>query len=129
MANYQELAGLSARLDRVEFVPRADNPADRPHRFVYYITIHNNSLRVVTVSGRKWLVVDAQGRRLMVEGDGVVGQFPRLTPGDSFQYNSYHLIASDSTAEGAYLAKDEDGQDILIRIPQFKMEIPGQKCE
>jgi ApaG protein len=125
MATHQELPGLRVSVDRVEYVRDVQNPEDRPHRFAYYITIHNDGLRIVTITGRKWLVVNEQGHRLIIEGDGVVGQFPRLTPGDRFQYNSYHLIKSNSTAEGAYLGKDEDGQNIIVRIPPFKMAIPG----
>ena len=124
MANYQELPGLRVNIDRVEYVPDLHVHPARPHRFAYYITIQNDSLRIVTITGRKWLVTNEHGHRLIVEGDGVVGQFPRLTPGDRFQYNSYHLIDANSSAEGAYLGKDEDGQAILVRIPPFKMIIP-----
>ena len=56
---------------------------------------------------------------------GVVGQFPRLVPGDKFRYNSYHLLDSDSTAEGAYLGKNEEGQPFITRIPKFEMRIPA----
>ena len=30
----------------------ASGPPDRPHQFVYYITIHNDSPHAVTVTGR-----------------------------------------------------------------------------
>jgi uncharacterized protein affecting Mg2+/Co2+ transport len=53
-----------------------------------------------------------------------VGQFPTLVPGDTFHYHSYHLIESDSTAEGIYLGRDEQGEKIIARIPPFKMKIP-----
>jgi ApaG protein len=124
MATHQELAGLRVSVDRIEYIRDEQNTNDRLHRFAYYITIHNDSLRIVTITGRKWLVVNEQGHRLIIEGDGVVGQFPRLTPSDRFQYNSYHLIKASSTAEGAYLGKDEDGQNIIARIPLFKMAVP-----
>lgn len=101
----------------------ANTPPHRPYQFVYYITIHNDSLKVITIMGRKWIVTNALGHKLIVEGDGVVGQFPRLTPGDQFHYNSYHLLDSDSMAEGAYLGKDEGGTGVITRIPAFKMEI------
>ena len=69
-------------------------------------------------------MTNAQGHRLVIEGDGVVGQFPRLTPGDQFHYNSYHLVDSDSEAEGAYLGKDEKGKGLVVRIPSFRLDIP-----
>ena len=116
--------GLWVSVDRVEYVPGASGPPDRPHQFVYYITIHNESSQAVTITGRKWIVKNAQGHRTVIEGDGVVGQFPRLTPGDQFHYNSYHLVDSDSEAEGAYLAKDEKGNALVVRIPAFELTIP-----
>jgi len=63
--------------------------------------------------------------KLVIEGDGVVGECPRLTPGTQFHYQSYHLVESDSVAEGAYLAQAEDGERVCTRIPAFKMEVPS----
>jgi ApaG protein len=108
----------------VEYIPGAAGPPDRPYQFVYYITIHNDSPQAITVVGRKWVVTNDAGHRLVIEGDGVVGQFPRLTPGDQFHYNSYHLVDTDSEAEGAYLAKDEQGNGLVVRIPAFRLDIP-----
>ncbi|MCX6935238.1 MAG: ApaG domain [Verrucomicrobia bacterium] len=120
----QEIKGLWVSVDSVEYISGVVGPADRPHQFVYYITIHNDSLQAVTIVGRRWVVTNQQGHRLMIEGDGVVGQFPRLTPGDQFHYNSYHLVDADSEAHGAYLAKDERGQGLIVRIPSFRLDIP-----
>ena len=120
----QEGRGLWVSVDRVEYVVGASGPPDRPHQFVYFVTIHNDSPRAVTIVGRKWVVTNAQGHRLVIEGDGVVGQFPRLAPGEQFHYNSYHLVDSDSQAEGAYLGKDEQGKGLVVRIPAFRLDLP-----
>jgi ApaG protein len=120
----EELKGLWVSVDRVEYIPGAAGPPDRPYQFVYYITIHNDSPQAITVVGRKWVVTNDAGHRLVIEGDGVVGQFPRLTPGDQFHYNSYHLVDTDSEAEGAYLAKDEQGNGLVVRIPACRLDIP-----
>jgi ApaG protein len=121
----RELPGLWVSLDRVEYNPHEEGTPDRPYGFVYHITIHNDSTRVVTIKGRKWVVTNADNSKLVIEGDGVVGECPRLTPGTQFHYQSYHLIASDSVAEGAYLGQVEDGERVFTRIPLFKMEIPA----
>ena len=113
-------------LDRVEYNPHEEGTPDRPYGFVYHITIHNDSPRVVTIKGRKWVVTNADNSKLVIEGDGVgVGECPRLTPGTQFHYQSYHLIASDCVAEGAYLGQVEDGERVFTRIPPFKMEVPS----
>lgn len=124
MDQYRELPGLWVSVDRVEFVPNPSAPPQRPFQFAYYVTIHNDSVKVVTVLGRKWVVTNSKGHRMVVEADGVVGQFPRLAPGDQFHYNSYHLLDGDGLAEGAYLCRDNDGAAILARIPPFHMKVP-----
>ena len=119
-----ELAGLKVTVDWVDYSPNLDAPKDRPFPFVYHITIHNDSDVTVTIRGRKWVVTARDGGCVVVEGDGVVGKFPCLEPGESFSYTSYHVIASDSVAEGAYLATTEGGQPVLTRIPLFELKKP-----
>ncbi len=122
--NLIELEGLRVVVDRVVHMPQLDAPPDRPHPFVYFLTIHNDSSETVTIRGRKWVVTDAEGQQIVVEGDGVVGQFPCLDPGANFSYNSYHVIGSDSVAEGAFFGLTEQGERVFTRIPRFEMQAP-----
>ena len=120
-----ELGGLRAIVDRVTFMPSLDAPPERPFPFVYFITIHNDSDETVTIKGRKWVVADSQGGTIVIEGEGVVGKFPRLLPGENFSYNSYHTIGSDSVAEGAFLGVTEEGKPVVARITRFEMKVPA----
>lgn len=122
----QELPGLWVSLDRVEYNPDVEVTADKPYGFVYHITIHNDSHQTVTIKGRKWVVTSVNGDKMVLEGDGVVGETPVLAPGREFSYNSYHLIGSDSVAEGAYIGVAEDGTRVFTRIPAFKMHVPDE---
>ena len=120
-----ELPGLSVTLDRLEY--RAGGvhaPPDTPHVFVYFLTIWNRSDRRVLLLGRKWIVIDASGNRLVVEGDKIVGHTPDLAPGDHFSYNSFHLTAGDARAEGSFHGLDADGRRVHVRIPPFIMQVP-----
>jgi len=119
-----ELKELYVTIDRIIYSPQLQAPTEKPYPFIYFITIHNQSDRKVTIKGRKWVVTDETGDKLIVEGDGVVGQTPEIASGESFSYNSYHTIACDSIAEGAYIGLDEFGQRIITRIPKFKLEVP-----
>jgi ApaG protein len=123
-SDFVELPGLRVTVDRVIYAPDAQTPPDRPHCFAYFITIHNDSDVAVTIKGRKWVVRNARGEITAVEGDGVVGEFPRIEPGDSFSYNSFHLNdTTTAVAEGSYIGIDDLGRRVLTRIPRFEMKV------
>jgi ApaG protein len=119
-----ELRGLDVSVDRVIYRPDIDAPADRPYAFSYFITIRNDSDETVTIRGRKWVVTDENGQRLVVEGEGVVGKYPRLSTGEHFSYNSHHVIGANSYAEGAYLGVTDSGKPVVTRIPRFDLRLP-----
>lgn len=100
-------------------------PPDKPHAFVYFITITNGSDRTVTLLGRKWVLEHADGSRLVVEGDRIVGETPRLAPGESFSYNSYHVTGGDARAHGCFHGHDETGERVHVLLPPFDLVIPA----
>lgn len=123
--DYLEPPGLRVTVDRVVYQPQVETPADRPHCFVYFLSIHNDTELAVTIKGRKWVVTNERGEVTAVEGDGVVGQFPTINPGDKFSYNSFHLVDTrTAVAEGSYLGVDASGRTVLTRIPRFKLVVP-----
>jgi ApaG protein len=121
---FQELEGLSVKVDDVIYMPNLEAPKDRPHPFVYFISIINQSSKEVQILGRKWVLRQANGEYIVVGGDGVVSQEPTIRPGDDFTYNSYHVIGDHSQATGAFFGRDEDGQPVRVRIPDFELKIP-----
>jgi ApaG protein len=120
----KELEGLAVSVDEVLYMPDLDAPQERPHPFVYFITIANNSPLPVTIHGRKWVVWEENADTMVIEGDGVNGQRPRLAPGEEFSYNSKHFVASSSDAEGAFFVETDDGRHFFTRIPRFLMRLP-----
>ena len=123
-AKAQELPGFTATVDEVIYMDSLETPPDRPYAFVYFITIANRSKVPLTVRGRKWVIESKNREKLVVEGDGVVGQTPYLRPGEEFSYNSYHVIAADSSATGSFLALTDEGEAVVTRIPRFDMQVP-----
>jgi ApaG protein len=122
---FLEPAALRVTVDKVAYHPEAETPADRPHCFVYFITIHNDTDLAVTIRARKWVVTNERGEVMALEGEGVVGQTPVIEPGEAFEYNSYHLLDTTSaTAEGSYLGLDTLGRRVITRIPKFEMRVP-----
>lgn len=120
-----ELAGLRVTIDKLVYRRLPASSGERPHSFIYFLSIHNDSDVAVTIRGRKWVVTHSDGQVLVVEGYGVVGQMPLIPPGGKFSYNSQHLISTPSAvAEGAYLGVDENERPVLTRIPKFHMVVP-----
>lgn len=120
----REFEGLRVRVDDVVYMPSLDAPKDKPHPFVYFITIHNDSPVPVRIKGRKWVVREEGGEVVVVEGDGVVGQTPLIQPGAQFSYNSYHVIGRDAEVNGAFFGETAKGEWVFTRIPEFRLRVP-----
>jgi ApaG protein len=120
-----EIPGLTAQLDRlIHHHGGACLPEDASHAFVYFITIKNGSDRTITLLGRKWMILQDDGSRLVIEGDKIVGETPRLAPGEFFSYNSYHLTGCRARAHGSFHGVDEFGAHIHVILAPFDMVIP-----
>lgn len=123
----RELPGLTARLDKLVYHHGgASLPTDKPHAFVYFITVTNGSDRTITLLGRKWVVQHDDGTRLVIEGDKIVGETPRLAPGEQFSYNSYHVTGLDAVAHGSFHGVDDHGEKIHVLLPPFALRIPEE---
>lgn len=120
----REFDGLRVKVDDVIYMPSLDAPPEKPHPFVYFISIHNDSPVPVTMRGRKWVVREDEGEISVVEGDGIVGQTPVIEPGGHFSYNSYHVVAQGAVVSGAFFGEAGTGEWVFVRIPEFRLEIP-----
>jgi len=123
-AALREFESLRVKVDDVVYMPSLDAPQDKPHPFVYFISIHNDSPEPVTIKGRKWVVKEDSGEVVVVEGDGVVGQTPTILPGEHFSYNSYHVVGRNAEAAGAFFGETASGEWIFTRIPEFRLVVP-----
>ena len=122
-----EIPGLTAHLDRLVHHHGGNClPEGKPHAFIYFITIKNESDRIVTLLGRKWVIQNADGTQLVVEGEKVVGETPRLAPSEHFSYNSYHVTAGNACARGCFHGVDEFGQPVHVKLAPFDMVIPAE---
>ena len=122
-----EVPGLTVHLDRlVHHHGGKCLPEGTPHAFVYFITIKNDSDRTVTLLGRKWMIEQADGNRLVIEGEKIVGETPRLAPGEHFSYNSYHVTGCRARAHGSFHGVDEFGNHVHVMLAPFDMVIPEE---
>lgn len=120
----REFEELHVSVDDVLYMPSLEAPPEKPHPFVYFISIHNHSDVAVTIRARKWVVQEDHGETTVVEGTGVVGQTPTILPHQDFSYNSYHVVARSASVSGAFFGETADGERIFARIPEFRIETP-----
>lgn len=107
------------------YIPEQSDPAQDRYVFRYRITIANRGERSAKLLSRHWIVVDADGDRHVVRGEGVVGRQPELAPRTEFTYSSFcPLRTSWGTMEGTYLFEREDGELFEVDIPRFYLAGP-----
>ncbi|MCA8965547.1 MAG: Co2+/Mg2+ efflux protein ApaG [Planctomycetes bacterium] len=108
-----------------EFVPHESEPGNRRFVFSYRITMTNVGEQPAKLLSRHWIIVDGEGRREDVRGRGVIGEYPRLLPGESYSYKSFCPLSTEwGTMEGNYTFEREDGGRFLARIGRFFL-VPG----
>lgn len=94
--------------------------------FAYTITIHNAGHHAATLRRRHWLITDGAGRRQEVDGEGVVGEQPRLEPGESYRYTSGTMLETPvGFMEGKYRMVADDGTAFDADIPGFTLSVPN----
>lgn len=103
------------------YLPDESTPEANEYVFGYRIVILNDSDRTVTLQTRHWDLIDADGELRQVQGQGVVGENPRLTPGEAFKYHSFAVLPTPwGTMEGHYLFRAEDNhEEIKVAIGRF----------
>ncbi|MBL0509268.1 MULTISPECIES: Co2+/Mg2+ efflux protein ApaG [Aeromonas] len=97
-----------------------------PYHFLYRIEIENLGPSTVQLLHRRWLITDANGKMLEVEGPGVVGEQPLIAPGETFSYQSGVPLATPlGVMEGSYILQDESGQQFEAPIAPFTLAVPN----
>ena len=107
------------------YLDEQSRPGEDLYYFAYTIGIRNTGARAAQLISRRWRVVDATGGLREVEGEGVVGEHPRLRPGERFEYTSTTSFSTPcGTMEGAYVLRADDGTEFEAPIPPFVLCIP-----
>lgn len=96
----------------------------------YVIEIENQNAFDVQLLRRHWKIVDSLRPTRIVEGPGVIGEQPKLTPGEVFSYSSGCDLESEigfMAGKYEFVQFDALGQvtgSFDVEIPQFRLEFP-----
>ena len=111
---------------KATFVAPRSNPEANQYFFAYRITIRNTGQVTAKLLSRHWVITHADGHVEEVQGDGVVGEQPRLRPGEAFEYTSAAVLRTPiGTMHGEYRMLADDGNTFLAPIPVFRLLGPG----
>ena len=132
VSEHAETDGITVEVKSF-FVPEHSEPQAGQYFFSYHIRIKNDGESTIQLMSRHWIITDGNGRVEEVKGPGVVGQQPRLAPGEEFEYESFcPLPTPTGTMRGSYqcVVLDEKrasrpGRVIEVEIPQFFLVEPS----
>ena len=115
------------RIDvETSYLGEQSNPREQRYVFAYTITILNEGGQPATLLKRHWIITDANGGVKEVRGEGVVGEQPRLEPGQGFRYSSGAVLETPvGTMQGSYQMIDAEGEHFDAPIPLFRLAMPG----
>jgi ApaG protein len=103
---------------------QSDEDASR-YVFSYTITITNKGSVGAQLISRHWVITDADNETQEVRGLGVIGEQPKLKPGESYEYSSGSALGTPvGTMRGTYQMVAEDGTKFDAPIPEFTLSIP-----
>ncbi|KUI96557.1 Co2+/Mg2+ efflux protein ApaG [Vibrio sp. MEBiC08052] len=108
-----------------KYIPEQSLPEQDRYIFAYVITVKNLSQETVQLIGRRWLITDANGKQMSVEGDGVVGEQPHIAANDEYTYTSGTALETPvGVMQGQYIMHDSEGKEFTAEIDPFRLYVP-----
>ena len=114
---------------RPSFLSSQSRPALGHFVFGYAVRIENVGIEPAKLISRLWRIHDSigLGEDHEVRGDGVVGEQPRLEPGQVHEYQSYCILKSPTGfMEGHYEFVKDDGGRFVALIPRFDLDAAAE---
>ncbi|MCB0520147.1 MAG: Co2+/Mg2+ efflux protein ApaG [Lewinellaceae bacterium] len=108
------------------YLPHESIPMQQRYVHAYRITIENKGEHTVQLRRRHWFIVESNGVQREVEGEGVVGLQPVLSPGESHQYTSWCPMMTDlGKMYGTFLmTRLVDQWQFQVTVPEFRLVPP-----
>ena len=114
---------------RVTVVPRyvaeRSSPVKSNFFFAYEVVITNVGTSPAKLVSRHWIITDGNGGEEHVRGPGVVGNQPRLAPGEKFRYESFcPLRTPEGAMRGTFQMVRDDGTAFDAEVATFAFSAP-----
>lgn len=108
------------------YIEDQSEPENQRYVFSYTITICNLGNGEAQLLSRYWLITDANGKKLVIEGEGVVGEQPKIAANDEYTYTSGTIIETPlGVMQGHYVMVNEQGDEFMAEVSPFRLSIPN----
>lgn len=112
-------------LVETEFLPDQSDAEGNRWVFAYHVSIRNDGQQPARLLTRHWVITDGEERVQEVHGEGVIGEQPRIMPGQTYEYSSGAVLeTSVGSMHGSYQMLAEDGTCFDAAIPAFTLAPP-----
>ncbi len=116
--------GIRVRI-RPTFSLADSNPEQQEFVFSYHVELENQGGQEAQLLFRHWKIHDSAGEDTEVDGEGVIGQQPRIGVGTSHDYTSFCVLRSPiGYMEGYYTFERPDGSRFQVQVPRFELLAP-----
>ena len=97
------------------------------YAFSYEISIENQSKDAVQLISRSWRILDSLKSAEIIEGEGVIGKKPILSPKQKYIYSSFCLLSSPMGAMSGFfkMINFTSTKEFKVYIPTFQLMIPA----
>lgn len=112
------------------YIEAHSDPDEPRYVFTYTVHIENEGDEPAKLETRHWVITDALGKIDEVRGPGIVGETPRLEPGDGHAYQSFCVLKTPrGTMHGSYQMVRDDGQKFDAEIPSFVLSTGSESSK
>lgn len=117
--------GIKISVDTL-FEKDYSRPKLNEYIFSYSIRIENTNPFEVQLLRRRWVILDANAARREIEGVGIVGLQPYISPGGHYSYSSTCDLTSEiGVMQGVYFMRNvDDDTKFKVSVPKFKLIAP-----
>ena len=109
-----------------EFEAAESDIENSRYLFAYFINITNNGIETIQLMERSWIITDAEQKVQRIQGKGVIGQQPCISPGETFTYNSAAILETPvGILEGFYTFQTNEQEQFDVPVPIITLAKPN----
>ncbi len=110
---------------KTTFLDAQSSPDQQRYGFAYTITIRNQGNVSTKLLNHSWYITNSNGSVQEVHGVGVIGEKPKLQPGEEFRYTSSTIIETPAgSLHGSYAMVGNNGIHFNAPIAAISLSIP-----